>query len=162
MDTGEMTIWGIVAVLVVFIAIGAALFVQGMRQERRDGSGHAVDRDPADRGVRAAMRRYVGPVSPELALLNPPARVGLEFLAALCGFPGLGWMMSTRVSIGLPMLVAGPAIVFGFYPAYLAFSGHYTDRPLIALEYLPALAVISAAALAVAEVRRLRAVRDAH
>jgi hypothetical protein len=161
-----MTIWGIVAMLVVFIAIGAALFVQGMRQERRvpadDGNGSSADTEPEGRGMRAAMRRYVGPVSPELALLNPPARVGLEFLAALCGFPGLGWMMSTRVSIGLPMLIAGPAIVFGFYPAYLALSGHFTDRPLIALEYLPALAVISATALAVAEVRRLRAVRDAH
>jgi hypothetical protein len=106
------------------------------------------------------MSRYIGPVDPDVALLNPPGRVALEFVAALCGFPGFGWLASTRAAVGLPLLVLGAATVYGFYPAFLALSGHFTDRPLIALEYLPVVAVISATTLAIAEVRRARSARD--
>ena len=148
-----MTIAGIAGMLVLFIVVGAVLLVQAMRMERRQRASDAAGGRP---GLRDVVSRYVGPVTPDLALLNPPARVGLELVGALCGFPGFGWMMSTRVAVGLPMLIAGPAIVFGFYPVYLVYSGHITDRPLIGLEYLPFVAVASASALAVAEVRRAR------
>jgi hypothetical protein len=159
MDTGEFTLAGIAAALLLFVAIGAILLVQAMLQERRSGRAGATPE--ARLGIRHAMSRYIGPVHPDLALLNPPARVVLEFVAALCGFPGFGWLVSTRMAVGLPLLILGSATVYGFYPAFLALSGHFTDRPLIALEYLPAVAVASATALAVAEVRRARSARDA-
>jgi hypothetical protein len=158
MDTGEMTLTGIAGALLLFLAVGAILLVQAMLQER---GARAAGSPRAPRlGLRNAMSRYIGPVRPDLALLNPPARVGLEFIASLCGFPGFGWLVSTRMSVGLPLLILGSATVYGFYPAFLALSGHFTDRPLIALEYLPIVAVVSATALAVAEVQRARSAHD--
>jgi hypothetical protein len=158
MDTGEFTLTGLAAAVLLFVAIGAILLVQAMLQERRarpaGAAPHRID-------IRHAMSRYVGPVHPDLALLNPPARVALEFVAALCGFPGFGWLVSTRVAVGLPLMVLGAATVYGFYPAFLALTGHFTDRPLIALEYLPVVALVSATALAVAEVQRARSARNA-
>jgi hypothetical protein len=157
-DTGDMTKSGIVVTLLEYLAIGAILLVQALLHERRSRAGAMVS--PTRLGLREAMGRYVGPVHPDLALLNAPGRVALEFVASFCGFPGFGWLASTRVGIGLPMMVLGPAIVFGFYPAYLALSGHFVDRPMIALEYLPVVAVLSATTLAIAEVRRARAAHD--
>jgi hypothetical protein len=58
------------------------------------------------------------------------------------------------------MLILGSATVYAIYPAYLALSGHFLDRPLIALEYLPAVAVLSATALAIAEVKSARSEHD--
>jgi hypothetical protein len=155
----EMTLGGVVFALLLFVAIGAIVLVQAMLHERK---AHPVGEDVAlPGGLRESMARYVGPIHPDLALLNPPLRVVLEFVAALCGFPGFGWLVSTRVSVGLPLLVLGAATVYGFYPAFLALSGHFLDRPLIQLEYLPVVAVVSATALAVAEVQRARSARDA-
>jgi hypothetical protein len=157
MDTGEFTLAGLAAAVLLFVAIGAIVVVQALLAERKQPAAGS----PAPRpDIRHAMSRYIGPIHPDLALLNPPARVALEFVAALCGFPGFGWLVSTRVGIGLPLMVLGSATVYGFYPAYLALSGHFTDRPLIALEYLPVVAVVSAATLAVAEVKRARSAPD--
>jgi hypothetical protein len=156
-----MAIGGIVGMLLLFLVIGAVLLVQAMAMERRRNAASAAGGVRERLTARDVVRRYVGPVTPDLALLNPPARVAIEFVGALCGFPGFGWMTSTRVWIGLPLLIAGPAIVFGFYPLYLVSSGHIADRPLIALEYLPFLAVASASALAVAEMRHARSGHEA-
>jgi hypothetical protein len=152
-----MTLSGIVVSLLLFLAVGAVLLIQGMAQERKNRPADAA----APRlQLRHAMSRYIGPINPELALLNAPGRVALEFVAALCGFPGFGWMVSTRMTVGLPLLILGAATVYGFYPAFLALTGHFTDRPLIAIEYLPVVAVISATTLAIAEVQRARATRN--
>ena len=153
MSTVQLTIWGVIGALVVFVLIGAALFVQALRGDRRaEGSRQ----DPADRGFRAGIRRYIGPVRREHALLNAPLRVGLEFVCASCGVPGMGWMMSTRVAIGLPLMAIVPSFVYGFYPVYLAMSGHILDSPYIAVRYLPVLGVASAVLLAIVERRSLR------
>jgi hypothetical protein len=157
MDTSELTIRAVSVVLLFFIGLGGVVLVQSLRLHART-SGDAIAQPG---GPRAAIRRYFGPVTPDLALLNPPARVVLEFIGALCGFPGFGWLMSSRIWIGLPMLIVGPAIVFGFYPAYLVSSGRVLDSPMEALEYLPFVAVASAAALTFAEARHARAARDA-
>lgn len=153
MNTVQLTIWGVIAALVLFVAIGAVLFVQALRGDRERES--ATD-GPVEKGFRAGMRRYVGPVRPEHALLSPPLRVGLELVCASCGIPGMGWMMSTRVAVGLPLLAIVPSFVYGFYPVYLAMSGHIVDSPYVALRYLPILGVVSAALLAIAERRSLR------
>jgi hypothetical protein len=114
------------------------------------------------RELRAASRGYFGPPAPELALLSPLARVGLELVAALCGFPGFGWLFSSRMRIGVPLLIIGPSITFGFYPALLVLSGRVAASPLEPLKFLPVVAVASATALAIAEVRRARAVHQGH
>jgi hypothetical protein len=156
-DVGDMGLSGIVVVLIVFLAIGVAMIFQSFRAEK---GGEADSSPPRGLGLRAAVDAYVGPVSPENAFLNAPGRVALEFVAAMCGFPGFGWLSSTRVRIGLPLMVVAPAIVYGAYPMYLVLSGHILDRPLIGLEYLPVVAVVSATALAIAEVRSARGRRN--
>lgn len=155
----ETTIWGTIIALALFIAIGAWLFVRSMQLDPDKRVALQAEGRRARLGIVEAARRYVGPVSPDTAFLTPTGRVALEFVAAFCGFPGFGWLSSTRVAIGLPMLFIGPAIIYGFYPALLATNGHLSDGPLVAFSYLPVLAVVSAAALAVAEVRAARAAR---
>lgn len=154
------TIWGTIIAMALFTAIGAWLFAKSVRLSPAERAARREERGAA-RGLADAMRRYVGPVSPDVALLSPVKRVALEFVSALCGFPGFGWLASTRVAIGLPLLCIGPAIVYGFYPAFLAMTGRLSDSPYVALEYLPFLAIVSASALAVAEVRTARSGRDA-
>jgi Ca2+-transporting ATPase len=58
-----------------------------------------------------------------------------------------------REAAGIVLLTVGPAIVWGFYPVVLAFSGHLLDGPYTATSYLPYLGVASALALAIAEWR---------
>lgn len=149
------TIWGTIAAIVIFVTIGVVLVVGELRPDPAERAARRASGAPRV-GLKEGMRRYVGPVTPDLALLTPVKRVLLEFVGALCGFPGFGWMASARVSIGLPMLVVAPAIVFGLYPAYLAVSGHLADSPYIAIRYLPLLAIASSSALAVVEVRAAR------
>lgn len=155
MNTVQLSIWGIVAALVLFVGIGAVLFVQALRADRGDGPRGPHEKE----GFAAAMRRYVGPVHPQHAILNIPLRAGLELVCASCGIPGMGWMMSTRVAIGLPLLSIVPSFVYGFYPVYLALSGHLLDSPLIAFRYLPFLGVGSASLLLATELRARRRAR---
>lgn len=150
----EMEIWGLVAALAFFVIAGVIMFFVALRPEPAAEGPKAVDRaDPSERGFRAAVQRYVGPVTPDLAILTPARRVLLEFVGALCGFPGFGWLMSTRVALGLTLLCLGPAIIYGAMPVAFAMSGHLLDGPYVAIEYLPVVAVVSATCLAVAEYR---------
>lgn len=155
MNTVQISIWGIAAALVLFVGIGVVLFVQALRGDR----GGEPDTPREREGFAASMRRYVGPVRPEHAILNIPLRAGLELVCGSCGIPGMGWMMSTRVAIGLPLLSIVPSVVYGFYPVYLALSGHLLDSPLVALRYLPFLGVGSAALLLATELRARRQAR---
>jgi hypothetical protein len=155
MNIMALSMWGIVAVFVIFAIIGAVLVAQSLCPAR-DGRPPRGERRA---GAREGIRRYFGPVSTKDALLGPVRRVALELVAASCGFPGFGWLMSARPAIGLPMILLGSATVYGFYPAYLILSGRINDGPLVALEYLPLLALLSAGALAIVEMRAARAVR---
>jgi hypothetical protein len=153
------SLWGIVAVFVLFMAIGAVLFVQSLWTGRGREAAAGGEQQPRQRiTVREGVRRYYGPVTARHALLGPVRRVVLELVAATCGFPGFGWLMSARPAIGLPMIILGSATVYGFYPAFLIMSGRINASPLVALEYLPVLAVASAGTLAVVEYRSARAV----
>lgn len=137
--------WLITALLGVFVATGLVLTIREafiLRASR-------LRRAPAEKPVS----RYVGPIDLHDAPLTPPLRVGAEFLTALCGFPGLGWMISGRVRAGLPLFVAVPAIIWAFFPLYISMSGSVLTRPLLAFAPLPVLAVVSAGALAVCEFR---------
>ena len=91
-------------------------------------------------------------MTPDLARLNAPLRVLVEFTCALFGFPGFGWVMSTRVVVGVVLMLIGPAFAWCFYPVYLSVSGRLAENVYSLVEYLPLLAAISAGALAVTEV----------
>lgn len=148
----EITIWGLVVALAFFTLAGVVMFIVALRPDPSNpGHGAPVARE--QQGFEAAVKRYVGPVTPDLALLTPARRVLLEFVGAMCGFPGFGWLMSTRVALGLTLLCVGPAIIYGAMPVAFAFSGHLLDGPYVVIEYLPAVAIISATCLGVAEYR---------
>ncbi len=146
----EISIWSLVAALTFFVIVGVVMFFMALRP---DPSVERPEADASERGFRAGVRRYVGPVTPDLAILSPARRVLLEFVGALCGFPGFGWLMSTRVALGLTLLCLGPAIIYGALPVAFSLSGHLLDGPYVTIEYLPAVAVVSAACLAFAEYR---------
>ncbi len=91
-----------------------------------------------------------------MALLNRPGRVAAEFFCALCGFPGLGWLLSGSVFAGLVLICAVPGVVWGGYPAFLVMTGRMADGPFIAVQYLPGLALGSSALLAYREIQLSR------
>lgn len=138
--------WAIVALLAAFALAGVALVVRETLRLR------AVRQD-APPSLAARYRGFVGSLDGGTAPLNPPLRVAAEFLAALCGFPGLGWMVSGRIGVGLPLIVIVPAIVWALFPLVVSFTGHVFGRPLAVFAMLPAMAVVSATLLALAEVR---------
>jgi hypothetical protein len=146
----SVIVWSITALLALFAGAGVVLFVQAMRT--------APGALPAE-GLTVHQRidRYVGPIEPEGKLLTPGSRVVLELVTASCGFPGLGWLASGRVWAGLALLVCGPALVWGFVPVALAFSGLLLKSPYAPTFYLPGLGILSAGALAIDQrfVRRL-------
>lgn len=102
---------------------------------------------------RQRVRDYVGEIDPHTALLTPATRPLVELAGAICGFPGLGWLISGRVAVGLVLLIAVPAVVWAFYPVYLSVSGRLAESGFAAVRYLPALAVVSAGSLAAVEWR---------
>ena len=81
-------------------------------------------------------------MTPDLARLNPPLRVLIEFTCALFGFPGFGWVMSTRVVVGVVLMLVGPAFAWCFYPVYLSVSGRLAENVYSLIEYLPLLAAV--------------------
>lgn len=152
----RIAVYGIATVLVLFIVAGAATFAAGVRQGRaRTRAGTAVPTTGAGGrgGPRAALRRYVGPVEPRHALLNPPLRVGVEAISALFGFPGLGWLASGKVVTGLVLLVAGPSFIWGLFPVYLIATQRMADHPYLFIQYLPLVSVMSAGALGIHQLR---------
>ena len=159
--TLSFTVWGLVAFVALFFAVGTFVAIKAMfaahgERVRTEGGGW--------RGLtwRERFDRYEGPVTPDLARLNPPLRVLVEFTCALFGFPGFGWVMSTRVVVGVVLMLIGPAFAWCFYPVYLSVSGRLAENVYSLVEYLPLLAAVSAGTLAVVEARaasRRRAVQ---
>jgi hypothetical protein len=146
-----------VSILSVFALVGLGVTYNAFRvarQERRSAD-EAAGEETAAR-LKERIRRYVGPVDPKTALLTPAARVAVEFVGAFCGFPGLGWMCSGSVFAGLLLICFGPAFVWGVYPVILAVSGHLLSNPYVVIEYLPGVAVASAAALTYRELMLAR------
>jgi len=145
----------VIGLLAVFVLVGLAITYSALRgaksEQKRDGQ------TPHDElSLRARAARYIGPMDPSMALLNPPGRVATEFFTALCGFPGLGWILSGSVFTGLILISVGPATVWGFYPVFLAVTGRLLRGPFVAVQYLPGLALGSSAALAYRELRLAR------
>jgi hypothetical protein len=144
------TLAGLVA---VFALVGVGVMVGAFRSARaeRRGMGPAAG-VTGTTSLRARIDRYVGPVDPHMALLNPPGRVATEFFTALCGFPGMGWLLSGSVFAGLVLICVVPAFVWGVYPAILVLTGQMDGGPFIAVQYLPGLAIGSSVLLAYREI----------
>ncbi|MEO1960532.1 MAG: hypothetical protein ABGW82_06115, partial [Paracoccus sp. (in: a-proteobacteria)] len=46
-----------------------------------------------------------------------------ETIGAVTGFPGLGWILSGRALIGVPLIFAGPALAWAVLPLILSPYG---------------------------------------
>jgi len=150
--TLSFTVWGLVAFVALFFVVGACVAVKAVF----DAHGERVHTETGSlRGLtwRERLSRYEGPVTPDLARLNPPLRVLVEFVCTLFGCPGFGWVMSARVVPGVVMMLLGPAFAWCFYPVYLSVTGRLSDNVYALIDYLPWLAALSAGTLAVFEAR---------
>lgn len=144
-----LVVWLIVALLALFSASVVVLVSAEASRLRRRG------KQRKSRSLSRRLEDYFGPIDLDQAPLNAPLRIGVEFFAALLGFPGIGWMVSGRMKVGLPLVVIAPALLWMLYPLYISSAGVVLDRPLQVLAVLPPLAVFSAGALALAEMRRV-------
>ncbi len=139
--------------VVVFALVGLLVTVSALRSAKAERRSP----DPKDDySLRAKIGRYVGPIDPNLALFNPPGRVATEFFTSLCGFPGMGWLLSGSVFTGIVLLCLGPAFVWGIYPLLLLLSGKMASGPFVAVQYLPGLAIGSSSLLAYREMQLRR------
>lgn len=151
----ELFPWLVTAMLLVFVGVGLVLLTRSLQAAR---AFHRRVPEPGSEHVTLSERgrRYVGPVRPDMALLNTPLRVAVEAVTALCGFPGLGWLISGRVVTGVVLLAVVPSLVWGIIPMVLSVTGDIYRGPFVAVGYLPVLAVVSALGLTMAEIRRIR------
>ena len=107
----------VMAILTVFSLVGLGVMLNAFRvgrQERPVADGRLEEAHE----LREKIRLYIGPVDPKTRLLNPPGRVAVEFVGAFCGFPGLGWMCSGSMFIGLLLICCGPAFAWGHLPGH--------------------------------------------
>ncbi len=111
----------------------------------------------ATAGYRRALRprlvflHSAGTRPSRLALLELPMRQVLliEFLAALAGFPGFGWLFGGFTLPGVLLLYIGPGLAWALIPSLLALAGGWLHRLgwNVLLFYLPASALTSTLAL---------------
>jgi hypothetical protein len=163
-----ITVFGVVGVVLMVRALRDAgretSFLEPMSSSRRTtparptGTGQPIvaraaepgATTPRATGLGGRLRRLVSRTHGDVALLGPRRRVLIEFLGALCAFPGLGWILSGRVALGFTLLVGCPAVVWALLPMSLSVVGHFGLS--LALRYiLPVLALVSAGALAMVE-----------
>jgi hypothetical protein len=134
------------AMLVGFGAYAAAVWPMTARQ-RREGR----------RAIAAAPAAYTGRIPMRVRRRNPAALAGYELPLGLLGFPGVGWLFAGFPFTASVLLLAGPALTWAVVPA--AFSP-YGQGPLrgvgwkVELVWLPAMALVSSAALYRAHARR--------
>ncbi len=144
---------GIIGLLTFFVLIGIVLTVKALA----DAHARTVAAGGrAKRGIKQRIRDYVGPIDRSKAPLRPALCVLVEFVLALTGFPGLGWLMSGRIFVGLILLSVVPAFVWAIVPMALSMSGLLLLSPYSVVMYLPLLALASAGTLALRELRAPR------
>jgi hypothetical protein len=140
-------IMNIVAFLfILFSLAGCLLFIKGIMVARQTSAKEYPKTGKLNLIER--VKRYEGPIDEDSPFFNPLARIAIEFFSALFGFPGLGWMISGQVFIGLVLMGIIPCFVWAAIPAYLVKTIILKTNPYAPVIYLPALAFISAACLA--------------
>ena len=119
----------------------------------------ATQREAGRRAIAGIPRAYAGRIPNRVRRRSPAALAGYELPLGLLGFPGVGWLFAGFPLTATILLLAGPAVTWAVLPA--AFTP-YGDGPLrelgwkVELVWLPASALISAAALYRAHRRRRR------
>lgn len=115
-------------------------------------------RADARRRLRRWVRAYDGPQPAWLPRIPRPALLVAEAAGASAGFPGLGWILSGRGSVGLPIALVGPSMAWAVLPAVMTgdnpFSLQRRGSALVVMWVLST-AVLSTAALAIDLQRRL-------
>ncbi len=149
-----LIIYLITALLVAVTLLGIYLTVRSLQAARR--AGQTARPTKSRLTLRQRINRYEGPVNRDLALFNAPARVGIEFFTALCGFPGLGWMISGRILAGILLMSTVPIFVWAIFPLYLSMAAPLLPSPFVPVQYLPGVALLSAGSLAVSQLRASR------
>src|SRR5947207_10009944 len=114
-------------------------------------------RSEARRAIASAPVLYTGRIPRRVRRRRPAALAGYELPLGLLGFPGVGWLFAGFPFTASILLLAGPAVTWAVLPA--AFSP-YGQGPLrgvgwkLELAWLPAMALVSSAALFRAHARR--------
>src|SRR5581483_6374295 len=117
----------------------------------------APSRRAGREALAAAPAAYTGRIPRRVRRRSPAALAGYELPLGLLGFPGVGWLFAGFPFTASILLLAGPALTWAIIPA--AFSP-YGAGPLrgvgwkAELVWLPAMALVSSAALFRAHARR--------
>lgn len=151
----DLMAYTIVALIGVFAVIGVYLIVRALRVTAAAEREAAGPRSRRSLGQR--VRDYVGASGGSDLILSPPLRVGLEFVLALCGFPGLGWLSAGHLATGLALIVIGPSVMWAIAPVLMSLTGGLMTDPFVTVRFLPVLAFASAGSLALVEARSARA-----
>ncbi len=126
--------------LIILLVVGAILSIKAVITARRP---HIVSR----------------PIRREMLIFTPRIWVIVEFAGAAFGFPGLGWILSGKIIIGIGLISIVPSVVWALLPAYAIFSGLLANDPFATVKYLPVLATISAGLLALVQTVSARSIR---
>ncbi len=119
----------------------------------------ARQRRAGRRALAAAPAVYAGRVPKRVRRRSPATLAGYELPMALMGFPGIGWLFAGFPFVAAMLLLVGPVLAWAVIPS--AFSPFGTG-PLrgvgwkFEFVWLPATALLSAAALYRAHRRRQR------
>lgn len=133
------------AVAAVVVIAGALIYASAAAMMLRfvwKATGHY--RKDAWRALMAELSRHDAPPKPWRNHIPRAALLLPEAIGALTGFPGLGWILSGRALIGVPLMFAGPALAWAVLPLILSPYGAFA-RPDSALFVIQGYLVISAA-----------------
>ena len=142
-----LIIYVITALIALVTGIGIYLTVKSIRDIRQ--AERRLNQQKEKLTLAQRIRRYEGPVRPGRELFNAPARVGIEFFTAICGFPGLGWLVSGKIVAGMLLITTVPIFVWAVFPLYLSIAQPLLPSPFFPVQYLPFIGLLSSASLAV-------------
>lgn len=145
-DTAMMPLWAALPIIfgALIYAFAAGLVLAFVWRATAAYRSHALS------ALLRELDRHNAPPKPWRARIPDSAVLLPEALAALFGFPGLGWILSGRALVGVPLMFGGPALAWAVLP--LLFSP-YSDLGLTATvfaaiqSYLIVSAVLSVAGL---------------
>ncbi len=115
------------------------------------------------RVTRPARRRALSNVRASLSISNAPLPVWMghtrwqwpvvaEFVGSAGGFPGVGWILAGRPTVGVPMALIGPAVAWAFVPAVMVGDGALStggSGPVLAVTWLSVTCIASTTSLAI-------------
>jgi hypothetical protein len=137
------------AALAVLAGFGAFAFAVWPMTSLQRAAGRAR--------LAAAPRVYTGKIPKRVARRSPAALAGYELPLGLMGFPGVGWLFAGFPFTASILLLVGPAITWAVIPVAFSPYGRGPLRGLgwgAELFWLPAMALVSSAALYRAHARR--------